>query len=171
MRITDIPEFKDKSSVLIFDETTPLQQIIEVMAQKNQGACLATQNGKLSGIFTERDLLRKVAATAIDPQSTTLKNVMTKNPKTAMPEDDVTDCLRRMTHGHFRHIPVVDDSKNILGMLSQEDFVSHSMGEVIERLRKITDARLEAGQGSRFNTVMTMIVYALVLLFMLYMFR
>ena len=119
MRIIDMPEFRDKTQVLSFDEETTLKKAIDEMADKNYGACLVTRKDKLAGIFTERDLLRKVAPKGLDLKKKKLKDVMTKNLKTAQVTDDVADCLRRMSQGRFRHMPVVDDKKNILGMLSK----------------------------------------------------
>ena len=66
MRISEMPEFKDKSQVMSFDEETCLIDAIKDMADKNYGACLVTRNDKLAGIFTERDLLRKVSSKNMD---------------------------------------------------------------------------------------------------------
>lgn len=165
MRIIDMPEFKDKSQVLSFDEDTKLSDAIQKMADKNYGACLVTKNDKLTGIFTERDLLRKVAPEFIDTKKTTLKDVMTKSLKTAQITDEVADCLRRMSQGRFRHMPVVDEKKNILGMLSQGDFVAFTMSDIMERMRKSAQAEVAAGRGTPFSIMLAITVYTLGLLF------
>jgi len=167
MRIIDMPEFKDKSQVLSFDEETKLSDAIKEMATKNYGACLITKNEKLVGIFTERDLLRKVAPENMDTKKTLLKDVMTKALKTAKVTDEVDDCLRRMSQGRFRHMPVVDDKKNILGMLSQGDFVAFTMSDVMERMRKSAHASVAAGRGTPVSIILAIVVYTLGLLFII----
>ena len=83
MRITDLPEFRDKQNVMSFEASTTLSDAVAEMAYKNYGACIVTEKGKLAGIFTERDLLRRVVAEGIDPKKTKLRDVMTTDLKTA----------------------------------------------------------------------------------------
>ena len=167
MRIIDMPEFRDKTQVLSFDEETTLKKAIDEMADKNYGACLVTRKDKLAGIFTERDLLRKVAPKGLDLKKKKLKDVMTKNLKTAQVTDDVADCLRRMSQGRFRHMPVVDDKKNILGMLSQGDFVAFTMSDIMSRVTETAKANVAVGRSTPWAIVMAAVVYALGLLFIL----
>lgn len=165
MRVQDMPEFKDKNHVLAFDETTILKDAIAEMAAKNYGACLVTRNDKLVGIFTERDLLRKVVPQGLDVKKKTLKDVMTKALKTAQVEDNVADCLRRMSQGRFRHMPIVDDKKNILGMLSQGDFVAFTMSDIMARFSTTAKANVAIGKSLPVSMVIAMMVYTLALLF------
>jgi len=167
MRIIDMPEFRDKAQVLSFDEATTLKAAIDEMADKNYGACLVTRKDKLTGIFTERDLLRKVAPKGLDLKKKTLKDVMTKNLKTAQVTDDVADCLRRMSQGRFRHMPVVDDKKNILGMLSQGDFVAFTMSDIMARVAGTAKANVAVGRSTPWSIVIAVVVYTLGLLFIL----
>lgn len=165
MRIQDIPEFRDKSQVLSFDEDTKIIDAVTVMAQKNYGACLVTRKDKLVGIFTERDLLKKVVPDNINVKTKKLKDVMTSNVKTGKVDDEVVDCLRRMSHGRFRHLPIVDEKKNVLGMLSQGDFVAFTMSDVLGRLGKSARAEVQAGRSTPVTIVIAAVVYALGLLF------
>lgn len=73
--------------------------------------------GTLTGIFTERDLLNRVVGEGKDPAATTLGEVMTPNPQTLAPMDDVVQAYRRLLEREFRHLPVVRDGKPI-GMIS-----------------------------------------------------
>lgn len=168
MRIIDMPEFKDKQNVLSFETTTPLKDAVNEMAEKNYGACLVTTKGKLSGIFTERDILRKVVSgKGVDLKKAKLKDVMTTNPKTARENDKVADCMRRMSQGRFRHMPVVDDKGKILGMLSQGDFVAFTMSDVVARLGSSAKANVTAGRGTPVSIIIAMGVYTLMLLFLI----
>ena len=165
MRIQDMPEFKDKKHVLTFDEDTILKDAITVMGEKNYGACLVTRNDKLVGIFTERDLLRKVVPAGVDVKKKKLKDVMTKTLKTAQVEDNVADCLRRMSQGRFRHMPIVDDKKNILGMLSQGDFVAFTMSDIMDRFASTAKANVAIGRSLPVSMVIAIMIYTLALLF------
>ncbi len=161
MKISDIPEFHDKNEVLTFEETQPVCDAVDAMALNNYGAVLITNKGKLSGIFTERDLLRKIAACRLDLTNLKLKDVMTANPKTANINDSVTDCMRRMSQGRFRHMPVVDDKGKIIGLLSQGDFVAFTLSDVMARLGTATKAGIEEGRSTPFAIAAAILVYTI----------
>jgi len=161
MKINDMPEFKDKDEVLMFPESRPVGDAIDAMAEKNYGAILVTKQGKLSGIFTERDILRKVAAKRKNVEKTKLKDVMTANPKTATANDNVSDCLRRMSQGRFRHMPVIDEEGKVTGMLSQGDFVAFTMSDIITRLGTTAKAEVSAGRSTPFAIAAAIVVYTL----------
>ena len=72
-----------------------------------------------------------------------------------------------MSQGRFRHMPVVDDKKNILGMLSQGDFVAFTMSDVMERMRKSAHASVAAGRGTPVSIILAIVVYTLGLLFII----
>jgi len=138
MRIIDVPEFKDKTNVLTVLPETPLSKVVSDMAARNVGSAVVLKNGKLAGIFTERDLLIKVIGKGKSVADLTVADVMTKNPHAAKMEDDVNESLRRMSQGRFRHLPIVDDQKNLVGLLSQGDFVAYTWSDLMGRVGKHT---------------------------------
>ncbi len=164
MKISDIPEFRDKSEVLTFDESTPVRDAIKTMAEKNYGAVLVTKKDMLSGIFTERDLLKKIAAEGKDIGKLQLKDVMTPDPNTASIEDAVTDCMRRMSQGRFRHMPVVDDKGKILGLLSQGDFVAFTMSDIMARFSISAKAGIEEGRSTPYAIAAAILLYTIALI-------
>lgn len=85
------------------------------------GAVLVTEEGRLAGIFTERDLLNRVVACDRDPTSTLLSEVMTKDLDTISPEATALEALRLMEDGGYRHVPVVEDG-HLVGIISRQDF-------------------------------------------------
>lgn len=88
------------------------------MASNNVGAILVVDAaGKLAGLFTERDVLNRVVARGLDPDSTPLVAVMTTKLQTASPDKPLAHALHMMFEGGFRHVPVVDDGKPV-GMVS-----------------------------------------------------
>lgn len=104
--------------------TTPgdlsVREATRRMAATRVGSIMITDDGKLTGIFTERDALVRVIAAGLDPETTTLGQVMTADPITASPEIPLGHALHMMYEGGFRHVPVVEDGRPV-GMISARD--------------------------------------------------
>lgn len=166
MRIIDIPEFKDKINVLTFGEDELLTTVVQTMASKNIGSAVIVKDKKILGIFTERDLLVKVIGKNRPIEGVKIKEVMTKKPNTAHMNDSVADSMRRMSQGRFRHLPIVDDDNNLIGIISQGDFVAYTWFELFNRISKVT-------KSSFFNNtqlwmlILGPLVYLLVLKFII----
>lgn len=163
MRIVDMPEFKDKTEVLSMDVKATLCDAIDAMCENRVGSVLALEKGKLVGIFTERDLLRRVAGCRLELDKIKLGDVITRDIKTANPDDKVLDSMRRMSQGRFRHLPVIDEKGKIVGMLSQGDFVALSMSDA---WRRFTDTA-KAGIFSSYQPFMILLgvaIYTIVLI-------
>jgi CBS domain-containing protein len=102
----------------------------KVMAERNIGAVLVTdEDGRLLGIFTERDLLNRVAAPGLDFDKTLLREVMTKRPMSMHSTDSAIVALRRMRDGGYRHLPVVDGGE-LRGIVSSRDFLGAELREL-----------------------------------------
>lgn len=135
MRIVDIPEFKDKSEVFTMSQDRPLTEAVQHMCSMNYGSVVVTdKQGKLTGIVTERDLMIRVLNEGKDFANLKLEDIMTRDPKTAKEDDLVSDTLRRMSQGHFRHMPIIDNENNIVGLVSQGDFVAYTWPQIMHRL-------------------------------------
>ena len=114
-----------------------------LMAEKKIGAILVLEDGRIVGIFTERDALSKVLATSLDPNTALLSQVMAHDPQTIRADKPLAYALQMMADGGFRHVPVVDDQGGPVGMVSARDALGQDMVE-FERDMK----RLEALEGS-----------------------
>jgi CBS domain-containing protein len=99
---------------------TMVLDAVHLMAQKKIGCVCVTENDKLLGIFTERDVLTKIVEPNVDPRTTPISQVMTKNPDTLTPRDRMAHALNKMHVGGFRHIPLVEGGK-LVGIISQRD--------------------------------------------------
>jgi CBS domain-containing protein len=98
-----------------------VQRAIEMMAEHNVGAILVIANdGKLAGIFTERDVVIRVIAQRRDPDQTPVSSVLTPHPNTLAPKSTARQALRLMHAGHFRHLPVIDEEQ-VVGIVSIRD--------------------------------------------------
>src|SRR6266851_8233915 len=103
---------------VLVDEATPLVQVLQLMREGNRGAVLVVSNGTLVGIFTERDVLMKVAGQPTDVGHTEVSQVMTVDPVTLPVEATVAFALNKMLIEGFRHIPLVDDQHRPVAVVS-----------------------------------------------------
>ena len=105
----------DLSDFAVVRSQVGLSEVLDVMRRERTSAVLIEDgNGKLAGIFTERDVLTKV----VDAPSTWNQPVdalMTTEPETVSPDDPVGKALRLMNVGHYRHVPVLDNEGSIVG--------------------------------------------------------
>ena len=92
------------------------------MSEWNVGAIAIVDEGKLVGVFSERDLMTRVVAAGLDPEQTPIDKVMTKEIAVAAPAEYIDDALGKMNSLKCRHLPVVD-SGHLIGMLSLRDLL------------------------------------------------
>jgi len=98
-------------------------EAVRVMAERNIGSVLVVgEDGRLLGIVSERDIIRRVLAAGRRPEETTLEEIMTRDPVTVDPEATVEEALRAMARIRVRHLPVVDKSTGrLVGVVSIRD--------------------------------------------------
>lgn len=92
-------------------------------------------DGRLVGLFTERDLLNRVVALGKDPSAVTVDAVMTCEPLTIGADRSLADALDIMFGNQFRHLPVLDEAGTLMGVMSCRD-VPASYQELRERFRE-----------------------------------
>jgi CBS domain-containing protein len=105
----------------------PAQTVAEAVAlmrRDNIGCLLVCEGPKLVGIFTERDLLRRVLAKGL-PLSTPVAECMTPEPVVVSPSAPISTALRLMEEGGYRHLPVVDETGRPVGVLSVKRIVHY----------------------------------------------
>jgi CBS domain-containing protein len=114
---------------------TPVTECVRLMTADKIGALIVIEDGRLIGIFTERDALNKVLAGGLDPGNTKVSEVMTRDPYCISPTTTVDDAMKLITKRRFRHLPIVDNGK-VLAVVSNGDLthwlVQDQMGEVQE---------------------------------------
>lgn len=128
MHISDMPEFQNRTQLLTCGPDDTIYNAVVAMTYRRCGAIAVTENETLAGIFTERDLLTRVVGQGRDVETTKIRKVMSTNIETAAPQDSAALSIGRMNHGGFRHLPIIDSDGTLLGMLSQRDFLSYTMG-------------------------------------------
>ena len=101
---------------------------IEQMAERGIGALVVLQDGRLAGVFSERDYTRKVILAGRSSRETEVGEIMSTDLVTVTPTDGVNHCLRVMTEHRVRHLPVVADGF-VVGVLSIGDLVKQVIAE------------------------------------------
>ena len=139
MKICDRPEFKSKKPPLTFKENDLVMTAVKAMSKDNFGSVvILNSKGKIAGIVTERDLMRKLLNNAMNPKTTKLNKIMTSPVKVADKDDNLVTWLRQMSNERFRHVPVVDKSGNLINIMSQGDFVSYTWPNLLYQVKEIT---------------------------------
>ena len=124
---------KTISEFIEHDTTTPVGpddtvlMAMDVLAEHadDYDCVLVVDEGKLVGVFTERDFLGRVAAAKLDPATTPMRDVMTSSAVTLTPTDSITYAINEMAVGGFRNIPIVDDDGTPLAVLTVRDVMKH----------------------------------------------
>ena len=106
--------------------TTPasarLHDVVAAMQKSRVAAVMVSENDRVVGIFTERDLLNRIVGLALNDHLT-IGDVMTPEPRTLSPDDRIADAIRLMTERGYRHVPLVDDKGKGVGLISARDVV------------------------------------------------
>ena len=116
-----IRELEPKTAVAV-SETTSIEEAIRLMVDRDIGAVLVVKDGRVAGIFTERDVLRRVVLSGVDRVRPVVE-VMTGGPETLEADDAIAFALNLMVVGGFRHVPLVNDDGTLEGMVSVRDVV------------------------------------------------
>jgi CBS domain-containing protein len=138
IKIKQILEQKTKPLTTVAPSDT-VQHAIELMCDRDIGAVMVVDRNKLIGIFTERDCLRNVLVAGRNPREVLVSDVMTKQVRFVTLDVEVSQGLALMTERYFRHLPVLDEHKNILGIVSIGDLVKAKIsdqGFVIEQMER-----------------------------------
>jgi CBS domain-containing protein len=98
-------------------------EAIAAMKRHGTGCVLVESDGRLTGIFTERDVLFRVAGAGLDASHTSVGTVMTPDPETLTMHDELAWVLNLMAVGGFRHVPIVDASGRPVAVISMQRIV------------------------------------------------
>lgn len=120
--VEQILEEKGNSLVTVSPDTS-VAEAVKIMNEENIGAVVVLDGDKLAGIFTERDVLRRVVAVCQDPASTPVKQVMTHEVACVKPETPFGEALVLVNRKGCRHLPVVDHKK-VVGLISVRDLIN-----------------------------------------------
>jgi CBS domain-containing protein len=120
---------------------------VEVMAEEGVGAVAVAEGGQLRGIFTERDVTLRVVLKSRRPQDTIISEVMTSPVETATEETTAEEALTHMLDRHLRHLPIVGENGQLLGMLSIRNLLEHMVEDLSRELNSLDQYLLNDGPG------------------------
>ena len=131
MRICDL--IKDQDTYQAELGHTVLETV-RAMVERNIGAVPVIHAGELVGIFSERDLMRRVVAEGRDPRATCMAEVMTEDPLAVGTGEELETCMALMRRHGFRHLPVCHEG-HLVGMVSLRDILLHDLNEKDDEVR------------------------------------
>ncbi|MFP4491527.1 MAG: CBS domain-containing protein [Spirochaetaceae bacterium] len=145
--VKEVMEEKGNGTNYTIQAEETVLKALQIMADANIGAVIATEGGKVVGIFTERDYARKGELKGKSADKTLLKEVMTEKMMTVTPGTSVEQCMKLMNQYHIRHLPVLEDKK-MIGIVSIRDLVDILLGEREEEIKGLESFIL----STDFNT-------------------
>ena len=114
------------------------------LCEKQIGGAPVVDNGRLVGFCSERDLVFRVIAQSRDPDSTFVRDIMTRDVITATPDDSILACEDMLRAAHCRHLPVVKGSY-VVGCLSMREFLRADLRDREQQVRELTEYIRSAG--------------------------
>ena len=105
--------------------TASVRAAIDAMNEGRVGCVLVVEGGRLVGVFTERDVLTRVAALGLNSDGTRVAEVMTPDPECLTLDDGIAYALNMMSVGGFRHIPLVDADRRPTGVVAMRNIVDY----------------------------------------------
>jgi len=135
---------KKGSDIFSISPQATVYEALQIMADKNIGAVLVIEKGKLAGILSERDYARKVILKGKASKETLVRDLMTTNVLYVDPDKNVEDCMFLMITKHIRHLPVMENEQ-LIGIISINDVVKTIISEqqfAIDTLEKYMQSSL-----------------------------
>jgi CBS domain-containing protein len=110
------------------DPQATVYEALQLMSDKEVGAILVLEEGKVVGIFTERDYARKLILKGKFSKDTAVRELMTQEVLYVDPHNTIDDCMVLMTNNRVRHLPVLDKGQ-LVGIVSLGDMVKHIISD------------------------------------------
>jgi CBS domain-containing protein len=124
----------NKQETHLADANQTVLEVARAMVERNIGAVPVLRGGLLVGIFSERDLMKRVVVEGRDPRTTKVEQVMTDDPLTVTPDESLETCMVLMRRHGFRHLPVCE-GKELRGIVSLRDILLHDLNEKDHEVR------------------------------------
>ena len=136
--VSDILEGKGKD-VLRIDGSATVYDAIVTMVEGNVGALLVYEGERLAGIVTERDYLRRVTLEGRDERTTPVREITSRELVYVGRDASIEECMAVMTERRIRHLPVLTDEREVVGIVSIGDVVKFQSKEQSVQIRFLTD--------------------------------
>jgi CBS domain-containing protein len=134
--VAEVIRSKPHAYVYSVDSEDSLLDGLRIMAEKGIGALVVLSGGRLVGIVSERDYVRKVALAERSQLNTRISEIMTREVISVGPRDSVQHCMELMTERRLRHLPVLAEGE-LIGLLSIGDLVKETIAEQADLIRQL----------------------------------
>lgn len=125
-----------------------VQEVAGRMVENNVGAvAVVDREGKLLGVFSERDYLLRVALSGADPRTTPVRHVMTENIAVVGAAEEPQAAVQKLLEGRFRHVPVVDHQGRVSGVLSSRDVLRREISRLSSEIEALESFLAVDGPG------------------------
>ena len=135
---SDILDNKGRE-VLSIEGRATVYDAIAKMVEGNVGALLVNEDGRLAGIVTERDYLRRVTLEGRDERTTPVREIMSPELVYVGPDATIDECMAIMTERRIRHLPVLADGREVVGIVSIGDLVKFQSKEQSVQIQFLTE--------------------------------
>ncbi len=125
-------------NVITVPTTASVLDAAQLMNEHHIGGIVVVEGGRPAGIFTERDILRRIVAACADPAATTVGDVMTTAMLTVTPDTPIDECRALMTERRVRHLPVIG-AEGLEGLVTAGDVMAWEVAESKTQIQQLTD--------------------------------
>lgn len=132
--LSELPELQP---VVTLPPNATVREAVNEMTSKHVGIVLVVEDEKLVGVFSERDVLRKVVGAGIDIDATEIASLMTKNPECLRGQDPLVYALHQMSMGGYRHIPLLGEGGVPTAVVSMRDIVGFIASQHPDQIMKL----------------------------------
>ena len=137
-RVSDLLQGKEARLLTVASDAS-VYEAVKQMVEANVGSLLVTVDGRIEGIVTERDYLRRVTLEGRDEQTTPVREIMSAPFVYIAPDAAIEECMAIMTERRFRHLPVLDDERELVGIVSIGDVVKFQTQEQGVQIKFLTE--------------------------------
>jgi CBS domain-containing protein len=123
--LTDRVKLFQGRQAVVVPPTMPVREVLRQLVDHKVGCVVVAEQKKIVGIFTERDALLKIGEQAADLGSHPVSEFMTSPVESLPPTAKIAFAVHRMEHGGYRHVPVVNESSEVVGIFSVRDILSY----------------------------------------------
>lgn len=132
-----LEQLKPREKPFTIHASDTLQDALTAMSENKIGSILVTDKGKLVGIFTERDLIKRIACLTLPPKEAPISDYMTPEPRTISARASIARAVFGLASGGYRHLPVVGKDKESFQVISIKDIIHYIYEQIT---KKIVDA-------------------------------
>ena len=127
--VAQVLKSKPTQEVYTIEASDSVYNAIKLMADKQIGALIVKENGSIAGIVTERDYARKIVLMDRSSKTTPVRDIMSSAVRFVRPDQTTDECMALMTERRMRHLPVLDNEEQLIGMVSIGDLVKTIIAE------------------------------------------